>query len=42
LQYQYVRDEEDFNRTAIFIPALSEKEQKNNVIDLFDKEIELV
>ena len=42
LQYQYVRDEEDFNHTAIFIPASSEKEQKDNVVDLFNKEIELV
>ena len=38
MQYQYVRDEEDFNQTAIFIPASSEKEQKDNVVDLFNKD----
>ncbi|MBP9674329.1 MAG: HAMP domain-containing histidine kinase [Bacteriovoracaceae bacterium] len=42
LQYQYLRDEEDFNHTAIFIPATSESDLRGNVVNLFNKEMELV
>lgn len=42
LQYQYVRDEEDFNHAAIFIPSSSGKEEQDNVVELFNKEIELL
>ncbi|MBP6952010.1 MAG: hypothetical protein KBD36_02710 [Alphaproteobacteria bacterium] len=41
LKYQYLRDEENFNRTAIFIPVTSERELKSNIVDLFSKEVDL-
>ncbi len=42
LKYKYLRDEEDFNHTTIFMPQSSEREFKDNIVDLFRKEIELV
>lgn len=42
LKYQHLRDEEDFNHTTIFMPLSSEREFKNNIVNLFDKEIERV
>lgn len=42
LKYRCLRDEEDSNYTTIFMPLSSEREFKDNIVDLFSKEIELV